>query len=91
MNSSLRRLCAVAAFVLPAAAFAAPPFNCQTISQPGSYTLTKNLTSTGDCIVIASDFVTLDLAGFTISGTGTPTSVGIHEAPGTAFPAFAGS
>jgi len=90
MDAPLRRLCAAAAFVLPAAGFAAPPFNCQTISQPGSYTLTKNLTSAGDCIVIASDFVTLDLAGFTISGNGSSSSVGIHEAPGTAFPGFRG-
>ena len=90
MNASLRRLCGAALFVLPAAGLAAPPFNCQTISQPGSYTLTKNLSSTGDCIVIASDFVTLDLAGFTISGNGTASSVGIHEAPGTVFPGFRG-
>ena len=90
MNTPLRRICTTILFALPVAAFAAPPFNCQTISQPGSYALTKNLTSTGDCIVIASDNVTLDLAGFTISGNGSPTSVGIHEAPGTVFPGFRG-
>ena len=90
MNTPLRRICMSALLALPAAAFAAPPFNCQTITQPGSYTLTKNLASTGDCIVIASDFVTLDLAGFTISGNGSASSVGIHEAPGTQFPGFRG-
>jgi hypothetical protein len=37
---------------------------CQTISQPGSYELANNLTSSGDCLVIAANFVTIDLAGF---------------------------
>jgi hypothetical protein len=44
---------------------------CQTINQPGSYRLVNNLTfkgSTGVCLQITADFVTIDLAGFTISG-----------------------
>jgi parallel beta-helix repeat protein len=41
---------------------------CQTISQPGSYELADNLVATGDCLVITADFVTIDLAGFSISG-----------------------
>ena len=41
-----------------------------TISQPGSYYLTHNLTvSTGDAIDINTNQVTLDLNGFTISST----------------------
>lgn len=41
-----------------------------TISQPGSYYLTTNVTvSSGDAITIAIDNVTLDLNGFTISST----------------------
>ena len=41
-----------------------------TISQPGSYYLTHNLTvSTGDAIDINTNGVTLDLNGFTISST----------------------
>jgi hypothetical protein len=41
-----------------------------TISQPGSYYLTRNLTvSTGDGIDITTNNVTLDLNGFTISST----------------------
>jgi hypothetical protein len=49
---------------------------CQTISQPGPYELADNLMATGggNCLVITTDFVTIDLAGFTISGgprTGT--------------------
>jgi hypothetical protein len=48
---------------------------CQTISQPGSYKLVKNLTFTGSsgaCLMITASGVTLDLAGFTISGRTTP-------------------
>lgn len=41
-----------------------------TISQPGSYYLTRNLAvSSGDAITIATNGVTLDLNGFTISST----------------------
>jgi hypothetical protein len=43
---------------------------CQTISQLGSYKLVKNLTFTslsGTCLTITANFVTIDLAGFTIS------------------------
>ena len=46
---------------------------CQTISEPGSYKLVNNLTfkgATGACLAITVDFVTIDLAGFTISGPG---------------------
>src|SRR6185437_5763049 len=92
MNTRMLRLCAIALLALPAAAFAASPLilNCQTITQPGSYVVARNLSSTGDFIVVASSFVTLDLAGFTISGNGSASSVGIHEAPGTAFPGLRG-
>jgi hypothetical protein len=90
MNSTVRRIFAAALLALPLAAFAAPPFNCQTITQSGSYTLTKNLTSTGDCILIAADFVTIDLAGFTISGSGDPTSIGIRELSPFVFPGLRG-
>ena len=39
-----------------------------TISQPGSYYLTTNLTSTHHGVVITASGVTLDLMGFTLSG-----------------------
>ena len=46
-----------------------------TISQPGSYYLTTNLTvSGGNAITIAANGVTLDLNGFTISSTANPAS-----------------
>jgi hypothetical protein len=57
---------------------AAAPSNvnaCQTLSQPGSYVLAKNLAATGDCLVVAADAVTIDLAGFAITGNGTGSAV----------------
>jgi hypothetical protein len=58
---------------------------CQTISQPGSYELADNLTSTASgfpagCLVITADAVTVDLAGFAISGPGAG-GTGILAAP----------
>ncbi|HEX4779145.1 MAG TPA: right-handed parallel beta-helix repeat-containing protein [Usitatibacter sp.] len=44
--------------------------NCVAITEPGSYVLTRNITATSDCFVIQADFVTLDLAGFVITGNG---------------------
>jgi hypothetical protein len=53
---------------------AAAPY---TISQPGSYYLTGNITvATGDAIVIDSDDVSLDLNGFTIGSTLTGSTSG---------------
>jgi hypothetical protein len=58
---------------------------CQTISQPGSYELADNLTTNDDCLVITADFVTIDLAGFTITGPvnslALPGKMGILAAP----------
>ena len=46
---------------------------CQRISRPGSYKLIKNLTFNGPsgsaCLSITGNFVTIDPAGFTITGT----------------------
>jgi hypothetical protein len=47
-----------------------PIRECQTIDQPGSYVLERNLTATGDCLVITANFVTVNLAGFALTGTG---------------------
>lgn len=55
--------------------------NCTTISEPGSYVIDKVIRATATdlipagagataCIVIAADFVTLDLQGYTITGPG---------------------
>jgi hypothetical protein len=50
-----------------------------TISASGSYILTSNLVATNGGIVIAASNVTIDLNGFTISGTGT----GINQTSGS--------
>ena len=68
---------------------------CQTISNPGSYKLVSNLTATGDCLLINADFVTVDLAGFTISGNGagissSQQSEGIAVRNGTIVGGFGG-
>ena len=39
-----------------------------TITQPGSYYLTTNLSSTGNGIIIKADRVTVDLMGFSLTG-----------------------
>jgi hypothetical protein len=54
--------------------------SCQTIDKPGSYVLAKNLTARETCLVITASFVTVDLAGYTISGNGT--GVGITNGGG---------
>ncbi|HKD67043.1 MAG TPA: hypothetical protein VKB84_09415 [Candidatus Binataceae bacterium] len=57
---------------------------CQTIDQPGSYRLVKNLRASGDCLVIKAQAVTLDLGGFAITGDGTGTAIkGEKAQPGT--------
>jgi hypothetical protein len=44
---------------------------CTTIDKPGSYVLTRNLTTAaGDCVLVAASFVSLDLDGFVITGPG---------------------
>jgi hypothetical protein len=49
-----------------------------TITAPGFYYLTKNLTSTGNGIVVNANNVTIDLMGFTMTGPGTSSSYGIY-------------
>lgn len=44
---------------------------CGTLSAPGNYFLTKNLTSSGTCITISSEGVSLDMKNHTITGNGT--------------------
>jgi hypothetical protein len=58
---------------------------CQTISQPGSYKLVKNLTftaNTGGCLQITVSAVTIDLAGFTISGPGNGSANNFNSSTG---------
>ena len=64
--------CLLAAIAAPQA-FAAPRVlnNCATLNESGAYVVGRNLSATGDCFVIAADFVNVDLDGFVISGNGT--------------------
>jgi Right handed beta helix region len=49
--------------------------SCQTLSAPGNYFLTANLSSVGDCLVIGADNVAIDLKGKTITGNGTGSGI----------------
>ncbi|MEK6700877.1 MAG: hypothetical protein AABZ53_01315 [Planctomycetota bacterium] len=42
-----------------------------SITQPGSYVLTGNVTTSGSCLSISASHVTLDLNGFTLTSTST--------------------
>lgn len=57
---------------LPLDALAAPRIlnTCTTLTEPGAYVVGRNISATGDCFVIAADFVNLDLDGFVVSGNG---------------------
>ena len=61
-----------------------------TLTVPGAYVLQGNLSSPSPetCITIASRYVTIDLSGFAIVGSGdrsVPTYRGIHVEPGLGF------
>src|SRR5437899_4572911 len=61
----------------PDAGAVTPISACVTITTPGSYILTRNLVAAGDCLVVAADFVTIDLAGHMIRGNRT--GIGIQD------------
>ncbi len=71
------------ASVIPQAALAYPPGvppvteidECGTISIAGSYVLIANLSSAGDCLVVAANNVTINLNGYTISGSGAGSGI----------------
>jgi hypothetical protein len=49
--------------------------NCTTITESGAYVLGRNVAATGDCLVVAADFVNIDLDGFVLTGNGTGSGV----------------
>ena len=49
-----------------------------TISTPGSYYLTEDVTAAGTAIIVAVDDVTIDLAGFALVGPDSGTNYGIY-------------
>jgi hypothetical protein len=74
LASALAVASATIAAIAPSPALAAGPSNvnsCGTISSPGSYVLTRNVSTSGNCFVISSDDVTFDFDGFTAKGDGT--------------------
>ncbi len=48
---------------------------CTTMAASGAYVLTTSLTAVGTCLVVAADFVTLDLDGQTLQGNGSGSGV----------------
>jgi hypothetical protein len=42
--------------------------NCQTISSPGNYQLSSNLSASGDCFTITASNVSIDLKGHSLMG-----------------------
>jgi Right handed beta helix region len=63
---------AILSFASPSRASTATAVSaCGTLSPAGNYFLTKDLTSTGTCIVIGDEGVALDMKGHTIRGNGT--------------------
>src|SRR6186713_1569774 len=68
-----KTLCLLAGLAAASQAFAAPRVlqNCTTITESGAYVVGRNISATGDCFVIAADFVNVDLDGFVVSGNGT--------------------
>ncbi len=73
----VRRYTAAVTMMLALAVFALPSQaglggkrigRCKTIDKPGSYRLIRNLTTSGDCLVIEADHVTINLNGYRIQG-----------------------
>lgn len=82
-NSVLSGL-AIVLVSLPLPALAAVEIDkCQKIYDPGTYVLINDLPgaygyiSGGDCLIIRSDSVSIDLAGYTITGNGNDNAAGI--------------
>jgi len=80
----------IAALTLALVAIVQPAFavtdidKCQTITKPGSYKLTRDLTADGnDCFVITASNVTLDLNGHTLSGPGAGGGNGVIDSIGS--------
>lgn len=54
---------------------------CTTISEPGEYVLTDDLTAEGDCLGLYNSDITLDGNGYTISGDGTGIGISAEGSP----------
>src|SRR4051812_44747594 len=49
--------------------------SCGAITTPGAYELSKPITAAGNCLLVQAAGVTIDLAGFTLTGNGTGAGV----------------
>lgn len=90
-SSAVALIVSSIAIMAPGKAEAVSIGNCQTITQPGSYQLFRNLPGpqgllpSGDCIVIAADNVTLDLQGHRLTGPGNRFAISDNDVPRTAI------
>jgi hypothetical protein len=69
---------------LPAKQASAAPTQitaCQTISTPGSYILANNLNANGNCLMVNTSFVTINLNGFALRGNGTGFGIAVTGFP----------
>ncbi len=55
---------------------------CSNLSAAGTYTLTKNISSTGTCLTIGSNNITIDGAGYWINYSQTSAGYGINNSGG---------
>ncbi len=53
-------------------------FGCRTVSTPGYYALSDDLSSSGTCFTITANDVWLDCRGHSLTGTGTGSAVAIY-------------
>lgn len=83
--NNLLKACALAAVILASSLAQAAPRvlnNCATLTESGAYVVGRNISATGDCFVIAADFVNMDLDGFVVSGNGTGNAFVEQAGPG---------
>src|SRR3972149_3450860 len=59
---------ALGAYVTEAVAGVTPISACGGMLGSDSYVLTQNISTTGDCLTLTGDNITIDLNGFTIDG-----------------------
>jgi hypothetical protein len=77
--------------ISPAANATPPtPISCTTgtytITAPGNYIVTANLTTTGICILIEASDVAIDLQGHSITGTPTGFGISAYDSSFTPYP-----
>ena len=79
-SARLSGLAALGLFLLmpiaPARAAAATAVNaCQTLSAPGNYVVTSNLTASGDCLTLTVSNIAIDMQGHKIVGNGSGAAI----------------